>query len=121
MGEYDYPRAELRFDDQIDYYETTDFGLISAEVTNDGWIGTGDAMLTLVLLRSDGMGEQVHLPVNVDDGPVTRGTRVTFGVENVTRYVPGETQLSLTELSGADATGASEWSVSYAPIRSPFE
>ena len=65
--------------------------------------------------------EQVHLPVQVDNGPVTRGARVSFAIENVTRQTHGETQLHLIELSGAEAGGADEWSVYYAPIRDPFE
>lgn len=121
MTDDEAPRPELDFDDELEFYETTDFGMISAEVTNDGWIGAGDAMATILLLRSDGMGEQVHLPVQVDNGPVTRGARVRFAVENVTRVTPGETQLSLIDLSGAQATGATEWSVSHLPIRNPFE
>jgi hypothetical protein len=121
MGDYDEIKPKLNFGTDIDYYETTDFGLISADVDNDAWIGTGDVMLTLSLHRSDGLMEQVHLPVQVDNGPVTRGARVTFPVENVTRQVSGETQLNLLELSGGEPTGASEWSVFYAPIRNPFE
>ena len=121
MGDYDEIKPKLNFAPDIDFYETTDFGLISAEVDNDAWIGTGDVMLTLSLHRSDGLMEQVHLPVQVDNGPVTRGARVTFPVENVTRQVSGETQLNLLELSGGEPGGASEWSVFYAPIRNPFE
>jgi hypothetical protein len=121
MGDYDDIKPKLVFGTEIDFYETTDFGLIGADVDNDAWIGTGDAMLTLSLHRSDGLMEQVHLPVQVDNGPVTRGARVTFAIENVTRQVQGETQLHVIELSGADAEGADEWSVFYAPIRSPFE
>jgi hypothetical protein len=92
MGDYDEIKAKLDFGADIDYYETTDFALIAAEVANGAWIGTGDAMLTLSLHRSDGLVEQVHLPVQVDNGPVDRG-RVTFAIENVTRQIPGETQL----------------------------
>jgi hypothetical protein len=120
MGDYDEIKAKLDFGADIDYYETTDFALIAAEVANGAWIGTGDAMLTLSLHRSDGLVEQVHLPVQVDNGPVDRG-RVTFAIENVTRQIPGETQLHLIELSGAESGGADEWSVFYAPIRDPFE
>ena len=121
MGDYEDIKPKLNFGTEIDYYETTDFGLIAADVDNDAWIGTGDAMLTLSLHRSDGMMEQIHLPVQVDNGPVTRGARVTFAIENVTRQIAGETQLHLIELSGAEPGGADEWSVYYAPIRSPFD
>lgn len=121
MSDFDTPAPSLSFSADIDYYETTDFGLLSAEVDNDGWIGTGDAMATLVMLRSDGNGEQIHVPVQVDNGPVTRGARVFVPIENVTRQVAGETQLTLIELSGAHAAGAGEWSVWYTPIRNPFD
>lgn len=121
MSEDETPRPSLRFHDEIDYYESTDFGLISGEVDNDGWLGTGDAMATLALLRSDDRVEPVPLPVQVDGGPVTRGGRFTLPVANLTRLLAGETQISLIELSGADASGASEWSVWYTPIRNPFE
>jgi hypothetical protein len=73
MGDYDDTKPKLVFGTEIDFYETTDFGLIAADVDNDAWIGTGDAMLTVSLHRSDGLMEQVHLPVQVDNGPVTRG------------------------------------------------
>ena len=121
MSDDETPIPELHFYDEIDYYESTDFGLLAAEVSNDGWIGTGDAMATLALLRSDQTVEQVYLPVQVDNGPVTRGARVTFPIENLTRLIHGETQLSLTELGGGEARGATQWSVWYTPIRSPFE
>jgi hypothetical protein len=65
--------------------------------------------------------ERIYVPVQVDDGPATRGARFTLPVENMTRLQSGETQLSLIELSGADASGASEWSVWYTPIRNPFD
>jgi hypothetical protein len=115
------PLPELRFADQIDYYDTTDFGLLAAEVTNDAWVGTGDVMATLRLLRSDGNADDVYVPVQVDNGPVTRGTRVTFPIENVTKTTHGETRINLIELSGGQPTGAYEWTVWYAPIRNPFD
>ena len=121
MSDDETPKPELQFHDQIDYYDSTDFALLTAEVSNDGWIGSGDAMATLALLRPDSTVEQVYIPVQVDNGPVTRGTRVTFPVENVTRLIHGETRVSLTELSGAEARGAYEWSAWYAPSRDPFE
>lgn len=121
MSDDETPTPELHFADAIDYYDSTDFGLLAAEVTNDCWLGVGDVMATLALLRSDQTVEQVYLPVQVDNGPVTRGARVTFAIENLTRLVHGETRVTLTELSGGDARGASDWSVWYAPIRNPFE
>jgi hypothetical protein len=121
MSEYEDQKAKLNFSSSVDFYDTTDFALLSAEVDNDAWIGSGDAMATLAILRGDGTGEQVYLPVNVDNGPVTRGAKVTFPVENVTRQIHGETQISLTDLSGAEAGGADTWTVFYAPIRNPFD
>jgi hypothetical protein len=121
MPDYETPRPQLHFSEQIDYYDTTDFGLIAGEVANDSWVGVGDAMATLRLVRGDGSEEDVHLPVQVENGPVTRGARFTLAVENVTRTIHGETKLRLVELSGADASGASEWTAFYGPIRSPFE
>jgi hypothetical protein len=121
MSDDETPRPELKFSDTIDYYESTDFAQISGEVANDGWIGTGDAMVELVLLRSTNEGNRVHLPVQVDDGPVTRGARFFLALENVTRGARGETQISLIDVSGADASGATEWSVEHWPIRDPFE
>jgi hypothetical protein len=115
------PKAKLNFSSSIDYYDSTDFGLLSAEVDNDAWIGPGDAMATLAILRNDGTGEQVYLPVAVDNPPVTRGARVTFPIENVTRQIHGEAQISLIDLSGAESAGASEWTVFYGPIRNPFD
>jgi hypothetical protein len=119
--EQDTPKPELRFSADVDYYDSTDFALLTAEVTNDGWVGSGDAMLTLAVLRPDGTVQQVHIPVSVDNGPVTRGARITFPVENATMMQHGETQLSLIELSGGDPAGADTWTVWYAPIRNPFE
>ena len=63
MSEYEDQKAKLNFSSDIDYYDTTDFALLSAEVDNDAWIGCGDAMATLAILRSDGTGEQVYIPV----------------------------------------------------------
>lgn len=121
MSDDETPRPELSFSDAIDFYESTDFAQLSGVVANDGWIGTGDAMIELVLLRSTGQADRLHLPVQVDDGPVTRGARFFVAVENVTREARGETQISLIEVSGADASGASEWTVEHWPIRNPFE
>ncbi|HSB87579.1 MAG TPA: hypothetical protein VLD86_14815 [Ilumatobacteraceae bacterium] len=121
MSDDEMLKPELTFTYEIDYYESTDFGLLAAEVTNDAWLGAGDVMATLALMRSDQTVEQVYLPVQVDNAPVTRGARVTFAIENLTRLIPGETRVTLTELSGGEARGPSEWSVWYTPIRSPFE
>ena len=121
MSEYEDQKAKLNFSSEIDYYDSTDFGLLSAEVDNDAWIGAGDAMATLAILRSDGMGEQIYIPVAVDNPPQTRGAKVTFPIENVSRLVHGDVQISLIDLSGAEAGGASEWSVFYGPIRNPFD
>jgi hypothetical protein len=121
MSEYEDQKAKLNFSSDIDYYDSTDFGLLSAEVDNDGWIGPGDAMATLAILRNDGMGEQVYIPVDVDNPPQTRGAKVRFPIENVSRLVHGEVQISLIDLSGAEAGGASEWKVFYGPIRNPFD
>ncbi|HZB39328.1 MAG TPA: hypothetical protein VE487_00100 [Ilumatobacter sp.] len=121
MSEYEEQKAKLNFSTDIDYYDSTDFGLLSAEVDNDAWIGAGDAMATLAILRNDGTGEQVYLPVTVDNPPVTRGAKVTFPIENLTRQVHGEAQISLIDLSGAEAGGASDWTVFYGPIRNPFD
>ena len=121
MSEYEDQKAKLNFSSDIDYYDTTDFALLSAEVDNDAWIGPGDAMATLLILRSDGVGDQVHIPVSVDNPPQTRGAKVTFPIENVSRQVHGDVQITLIELSGAEAGGASEWSVFYGPIRNPFD
>jgi hypothetical protein len=118
---YDTPKPEIRFLDEIDYYDSTDFAQLTGEVVNDGWIGVGDAMASLVILRSDGTVDQLSLPVQVDNGPVTRGAKVNLAIENVSRLVHGDVQIDLTELSGADASGASSWSVFYGPIRNPFE
>ena len=121
MSDYEDQKAKLNFSSNVDYYDSTDFALLSAEVDNDAWIGSGDAMATLAILRGDGTGEQVYLPVNVDNPPVTRGAKVTFPVENVTRQIHGETQISLIDLSGAEAGGADTWTVFYGPIRNPFD
>ena len=121
MSEYEDQKAKLNFSSDVDYYDTTDFALLSAEVDNDAWIGSGDAMATLMILRGDGSTDQMYLPVNVDNGPVTRGAKVTFPVEHVSRQIQGETQLSLIDLSGAEAGGADTWTVFYAPIRNPFD
>lgn len=121
MSEYEDQKAKLNFSSVIDYYDTTDFASLSAEVDNDAWIGPGDAMATLAILRDDGTGEQVYIPVAVDDPPQSRNAKVTFPIENVSRLVHGNVQITLTELSGAEAGGASEWSVFYAPIRNPFD
>ena len=121
MSDDETPRPELRFSDQLDFYESTDFAQLSGEVANDGWIGTGDAMAEVALLRSDNKVERLYVPVQVDDGPVTRGARFFLAVENVTREVRGETQLNLIDVSGADASGATAWSVEHWPIRDPFE
>jgi hypothetical protein len=121
MSEYEDQKAKLNFSSNVDFYDSTDFALLSAEVDNDAWIGSGDAMATLAILRGDGTGEQVYLPVNVDNGPVTRSAKVTFPVENVTRQIHGETQISLIDLSGAEAGGADTWTVFYGPIRNPFD
>ena len=48
MSEYEDQKAKLNFSSDIDYYDSTDFGLLSAEVDNDGWIGPGDAMVLFV-------------------------------------------------------------------------
>ena len=121
MSEYEDQKAKLNFSSDIDYYDSTDFALLSAEVDNDAWIGPGDAMATLVILRSDGVGDQVHIPVAVDNPPQTRGAKVTFPIENVSRQVHGDVQITLIDLSGGEAGGASEWSVFYGPIRNPFD
>jgi hypothetical protein len=52
---------------------------------------------------------------------VTRGAIVTFPIADVTRQIHGETQISMTELSGAEASGADTWTVFYGPIRNPFD
>jgi hypothetical protein len=121
MSDYGDQKVKLNFSGNIDYYDSTDFALLSAEVDNDAWIGTGDAMATLAILRNDGTGEQMYLPVAVDNSPVTRGATVTFPIENATRQIHGEAQISLIDLSGAEAGGASEWTVFYGPIRNPFD
>ena len=121
MSEDHEQKAKLNFSSHIDFYDQTDFALLSAEVENDAWIGVGDAMATFAILRSDGLGDLQHVPVAVDNSPVTRGARVTFPIENVSRMVHGDVEISLTELSGAEAAGASEWTVFYGPIRNPFE
>lgn len=121
MSDYEEQKAKLNFSSNVDYYDSTDFALLSAEVDNDAWIGSGDAMATLAILRGDGTGEQIHLPVNVDNPPVTRGAKVTFPVENATRQIHGDTQISLIDLSGAEAGGADTWTVFYGPIRNPFD
>ena len=121
MSEYEDQKAKLNFSSNVDFYDSTDFALLSAEVDNDAWIGSGDAMATLAILRGDGTGEQVYLQVNVDNGPVTRGAKVTFPVENVSRQIHGETQISLIDLSGAEANGSDTWTVFYGPIRNPFD
>src|SRR6186997_2391288 len=121
MSEYEDQKAKLKFSSDIDFYDTTDFGLLSAEVDNDAWIGAGDVMATLAILRNDGTAEQVYIPVAVDNPPQTRGARVTFPIENLSRLVHGDVQITLTELSGAEAGGASEWSAFYGPIRNPFD
>jgi hypothetical protein len=121
MSDYGDQKAKLDLSRDIEYFDTTDFALLSAHVDNDAWIGAGDAMATLLILRSDGTGEQVYIPVAVDNPPQTRGARVTFPIENVSRLVHGDVQITLTELSGAEASGASEWSVFYGPIRNPFD
>jgi hypothetical protein len=121
MSDHEDQKAKLNFSSNIDYYDSTDFGLLSAEVDNDAWIGPGDAMATLAILRNDGTGEQVYLPVAVDNPPVTRGAKVTFPIENVTRQIHGEAQISLIDLSGAEAGGADTWTVFYGPIRNPFD
>jgi hypothetical protein len=121
MSDYEDHKAKLNFSDHIEYYETTDFALLSAHIENDAWIGAGDAMATLAILRNDGTGEQVYIPVAVDNPPQTNGAKVTFPVENVSRQVHGDVQITMTELSGAEATGAYEWSVFYGPIRNPFD
>ena len=121
MSDYGDQKAKLRFSEQIDYYDTTDFAQLSANVENDAWIGAGDAMATFVLLREDGSGEQVYIPVAVDNPPQTNGARVTFALENVSRQVHGDVQITLIDLSGAEADGASEWKVFYGPIRNPFD
>jgi len=121
MSDNEGQKAKLNFSSDIEYYDTTDFALLSAHVENDGWIGPGDAMATLAILRNDGTGEQVYIPVAVDNPPQTNGAKVTFPVENVSRHVHGDVQITMTELSGAEATGAYEWSVFYGPIRNPFD
>jgi hypothetical protein len=121
MPDYEDQKAKLNFRSEVDYYDSTDFAQIYADVENDAWIGAGDAMATIALLRSDGSTDQVYLPVNVQDGPVTRGAIVTFPIADVTRQIHGETQISMTELSGAEASGADTWTVFYGPIRNPFD
>jgi hypothetical protein len=114
-------KAKLNFSSDVEYYDSTDFALLSAEVDNDAWIGIGDAMATLAIVRGDGSGDQVYLPVDVDNPPVTRGAKVRFPVADVTRQIHGETQIRLIELSGAEAGGADTWTVFYGPIRNPFD
>jgi hypothetical protein len=121
MSDDEMPTPALHFSDQIDYYDTTDFALLAAEISNDSWVGTGDVMATLSLQRPDQSPEQVYVPVQVDNGPVTNGTRVTFPVESVTKMIHGETRITLTELSGGQHSGAYEWTAWYAPIRNPFD
>jgi hypothetical protein len=121
MSEYEDQKPKLNFSSDIDYYDSTDFALLSAEVDNDAWIGVGDAMATFAILRSDGLGDKVYIPVDVDNPPQTRGAKVRFPIENVSRLVHGEVEISLIDLSGAEAAGASEWTVFYGPIRNPFD
>src|SRR4029453_5697455 len=121
MSEDHEQKATLNFLSEIHYYEDTDFAQLFAEVENDAWIGPGDAMATLAILRGDGTGEQVYLPVNVMNPPVTRGATVAFPIENVTRKIHGDTQVSLIELSGAEMGGSDTWNVFYSPIRNPFD
>lgn len=121
MSEYEDQKPKLNFSSDIDYYDSTDFALLSAEVDNDAWIGVGDAMATFAILRSDGLGDKVYIPVDVDNPPQTRGAKVRFPIENVSRLVHGEVEISLIDLSGAEAAGAGEWTVFYGPIRNPFD
>ena len=121
MSEYEDQKPKLIFSSDIDYYDSTDFALLSAEVDNDAWIGVGDAMATFAILRSDGLGDKVYIPVDVDNPPQTRGAKVRFPIENVSRLVHGEVEISLIDLSGAEAAGAREWTVFYGPIRNPFD
>ena len=121
MPDYEDQKAKLNFQSDIDYYDSTDFAQIFAEVENDAWIGHGDAMATIAILRGDGTGEQVYVPVNVQNPPVTRGTKVAFPIENATRQIHGETQISVIDLSGAEMSGSDTWTVFYGPIRNPFE
>lgn len=117
----EFPRATLTFLDEIEFYEPDDTAQIWARVSNDGWIGNGDAMGTFALLYADGTMDQVYLPVNVNDGPVTNGAIVWFGASHVTKGVPGKAQISLIDLSGADCDGQDTWEVEVWPIRSPFD
>jgi hypothetical protein len=119
--DYEPPKPQLTFLDHVEYYDSTDFAQLYATVENDAYFGSGDVMLTLMILRGDGTTEQVYIPVNVQDSPAQRGTSVTFPVENATRQIYGDTQLSLIDVSGAGFSGADTWRVLYGPIRNPFE
>jgi hypothetical protein len=119
MSDDEFPRPQLTFHPDVEYYESTDFARVFADVSNDGWIGTGDAMIDVALLHEGGMAQQVHLPIQVDNGPVTRGARVFLAIENVSGGHRGETQISLIGSSGAEIGGSDEWRVSHLPIREP--
>jgi hypothetical protein len=121
MPEYEDQKAKLNFLSQIDFFDETDFAQIHAEVENDAWIGPGDAMATLAILRDNGRGDQIYVPVNVMNPPVTRGATVSFPIENASQKIHGEVQISLIDVSGAEASGTNEWSIFYGPIRNPFD
>ena len=58
MSEYEDQKAKLNFSSNVDFYDSTDFALLSAEVDNDAWIGSGDAMATLAV----GSGRHTRSP-----------------------------------------------------------
>ena len=57
MSEYEDQKAKLNFSSDIDFYDTTDFGLLSAEIDNDAWIGSGDVMATLANVSTPAEGK----------------------------------------------------------------
>src|SRR5262245_53651608 len=105
MSDYEDQKAKLTFQSDVNYFASTDFAQIWAEIDNDAWLGTGDAMGTFELTRPDGSTDTKYLPVQTDPSPSTQGARVWFAVEGVSGEQHGDTKLRLSELSGAEAGG----------------
>jgi hypothetical protein len=59
MPDYEDQKAKPKFGDHW-YYGSTDLVEIYAEVDNDAWIGTGDAMATFEILREDRNDDQIY-------------------------------------------------------------